>query len=59
MTRNPAFNSGGNDMALRWTAAGMLETEHQFRKIIGYRSQATSLAATLQTSRRPESGFTA
>ena len=25
------------DMCLRWTAAGMLEAERQFRKIIGYR----------------------
>ena len=25
------------DMALRWTAAGMLEAERQFRRIIGYR----------------------
>ena len=24
------------DMALRWTAAGMLEAERQFRRIIGY-----------------------
>ncbi|MDQ3850952.1 MAG: IS256 family transposase [Actinomycetota bacterium] len=24
------------DMCLRWTAAGMLQAEHQFRKIIGY-----------------------
>src|SRR5918994_3680270 len=24
------------DMCLRWTAAGMLEAEHQFRKIIGH-----------------------
>jgi hypothetical protein len=24
------------DMCLRWTAAGMLEAEGQFRKIIGY-----------------------
>jgi len=24
-------------MALRWTAAGMLEAERQFRRIIGYR----------------------
>ena len=23
-------------MGLRWTAAGMLEAEHQFRKVIGY-----------------------
>ena len=29
------------DMCLRWTAAGMLEAEGQFRKIIGY----THLAA--------------
>ena len=27
-------------MALRWTAAGMLETERQFRKVIGYRDLA-------------------
>lgn len=30
-----------DDMCLRWTAAGMLEAERQFRKIIGY----THLAA--------------
>jgi len=29
------------DMCLRWTAAGMLEAEHQFRKIIGYQHLAT------------------
>ena len=28
------------EMALRWTAAGMLEAEKQFRKIIGYRDLA-------------------
>jgi putative transposase len=28
------------DMALRWTAAGMLEAEQQFRRIIGYRDLA-------------------
>ena len=27
-------------MCLRWTAAGMLEAERQFRKIIGYRDLA-------------------
>ena len=27
-------------MALRWTAAGMLEAEQQFRRIIGYRDLA-------------------
>jgi transposase-like protein len=29
------------DMALRWTAAGMLEAERQFRRVIGYRHLAT------------------
>jgi hypothetical protein len=24
-------------MALRWTAAGMLEAERQFRRVVGYR----------------------
>jgi hypothetical protein len=28
------------DMSLRWTAAGMLEAERQFRRIIGYRDLA-------------------
>ncbi len=28
-------------MALRWTAAGMLEAERQFRRIIGYQQLAT------------------
>ncbi|MGH7459293.1 MAG: IS256 family transposase, partial [Longimicrobiaceae bacterium] len=28
------------DMRLRWTAAGMLEAERQFRRIIGYRHLA-------------------
>ena len=29
------------DMALRWTAAGMLEAERQFRRIIGHTDLAT------------------
>ena len=33
------------EMALRWTAAGMLEAERQFRKIIGYRDLATLVFA--------------
>jgi putative transposase len=33
------------DMALRWTAAGMLEAERQFRRIIGYRDLATLAVA--------------
>jgi putative transposase len=28
------------DMALRWTAAGMIEAERQFRRVIGYRDLA-------------------
>lgn len=28
------------EMALRWTAAGMLEAEQRFRRIIGYRDLA-------------------
>ena len=28
------------EMCLRWTAAGMLEAERQFRRIIGYRDLA-------------------
>jgi putative transposase len=28
------------DMCLRWTAAGMLEAERQFRRVIGYRDLA-------------------
>ena len=33
------------EMALRSTAAGMLEAERQFRKIIGYRDLATLIVA--------------
>jgi hypothetical protein len=33
------------EMALRWTAAGMLEAERRFRKIIGYRDFATLVIA--------------
>jgi transposase-like protein len=33
------------EMALRWTSAGMLEAEGQFRKIIGYRDLATLVIA--------------
>src|SRR4051794_4901741 len=35
------------DMCLRWTGAGMLEAEQQFRKIIGYRDLA-KLAITVE-----------
>jgi putative transposase len=40
------------DMALRWTAAGMLEAERQFRRIIGYRDLA-ELAVAIERD-RPE-----
>ena len=43
------------DMALRWTAAGMLEAERQFRRVIGYRDLA-KLAVALEREigpRRP------
>jgi putative transposase len=33
------------DMCLRWTAAGMLEAERQFRRIIGYRDLAKLVTA--------------
>jgi hypothetical protein len=33
------------EIALRWTAAGMLEAERQFRKIIGHRDLATLIVA--------------
>jgi putative transposase len=33
------------EMALRWTAAGMLEAEKQFRRIIGYCDLATLVVA--------------
>jgi putative transposase len=32
-------------MCLRWTAAGMLEAERQFRKIIGYKHLAALAVA--------------
>jgi putative transposase len=35
------------EMALRWTAAGMLEAEGQFRKVIGYR-QLAKLALAIE-----------
>ena len=33
------------DMCLRWTAAGMLEAERQFRRIIGYADLAKLITA--------------
>ena len=40
------------DMCLRWTAAGMLEAERQFRKIIGYRDLA-KLAVAIERDLAP------
>src|SRR6266581_2001009 len=41
------------EMALRWTAAGMLEAERQFRRIIGYRDLAKlAIAIEHQLTRR-------
>jgi transposase-like protein len=40
------------DMALRWTAAGMLEAERQFRKVIGYRDLA-KLALAIERDPAP------
>jgi putative transposase len=34
------------DMRKRWTAAGMLQAEQQFRRIIGYRDLANLITAT-------------
>ena len=39
--RNVKHWSSG-EMGLRWTAAGMLEAEKQFRKVIGYTSSRSS-----------------
>ncbi len=44
------------EMCLRWTAAGMLEAEHQFRKIIGYKhlaALANAVEADLAATRAP------
>ena len=38
------------DMCLRWTAAGMLEAERQFRRIIGHGDLA-KLAVTVERER--------
>jgi putative transposase len=45
-SRNVKRWSSG-EMALRWTAAGMLEAEQQFRKIIGYQ-QLAKLAVAIE-----------
>jgi putative transposase len=45
------------EMCLRWTAAGMLEAERQFRKIVGYRDLAklaVAIEKRLQARTSPE-----
>jgi putative transposase len=49
------WNSG--EMALRWTAAGMLEAERQFRKTIGYRDLATLLIAIERDHHRRHTAY--
>jgi putative transposase len=44
-TQRNVKRSSSGELALRWTAAGMLEAERQFRKIIGYRDLATLVVA--------------
>ena len=41
------------DMCLRWTAAGMLEAEQQFRRIICYADLAKPVTAIERHGRRP------
>ena len=41
------------DMCLRWTAAGMLEAEQQFRKVIGYSDLAKLAIARRARPHRP------
>ena len=40
------------EMGLRWTAAGMLEAEKQFRKVIGY-TDLPRLAVAIERRRPP------
>jgi putative transposase len=44
--RNVKHWSSG-EMGLRWTAAGMLEAEQQFRKVIGYTALAIAIERRL------------
>jgi len=52
--RNVKYWSSG-EMGLRWTAAGLLEAEKQFRKVIGYKDLAklaVAIERDLTTRRR-------
>jgi len=49
------------EMALRWTAAGMLEAERQFRRIIGYRDLAklaVAIERDIARHRQPDAAHT-
>ena len=45
ITTTSVYDSPSGDMRLRWSAAGMLEAEAQFRRIIGYRDLAKLVIA--------------
>ncbi len=49
---NTRCRHGCSEMTLRWTAAGMLEAERQFRRIIGYQQLAT-LALAIERDLAP------
>ncbi len=42
---DPLLHWRSGEMALRWTAAGMLEAERQFRRVVGYRDLPKLLVA--------------
>jgi putative transposase len=46
-SRNVKRWSSG-EMALRWTAAGMLEAERQFRRVIAYRGDLAKLCVAIE-----------
>ena len=45
-TRRNVKRWRSGEMALRWTAAGMLEAERQFRRVVGYRDLPKLKAGT-------------
>jgi hypothetical protein len=45
-------------MALRWTAAGMLEAEHQFRRVIGHADLAKLAVAVERDLKRARNANT-
>jgi putative transposase len=46
-TQRNVKNWSSGEMGLRWTAAGMLEAEKQFRKVVGY-TQIPQLAIAIE-----------